>query len=132
MTAMDLSLIHISQGQEIGNSLCEADKLDYALEMIKKAEEKGVKLLLPVDHVEGKEFSNDTEHKDVYKRQPVITSIPSRLRNFSAILWDVSYSSIESSGWRWSSRRNWIISSLHCSAFSLICSVSISFLPELE
>ena len=33
--------------------------------MIKKAEEKGVKLLLPVDHVEGKEFSNDTERKVV-------------------------------------------------------------------
>ena len=54
-----------AQGQEIGNSLCEEDKLDYALEMIKKAEEKGVKLLLPVDHVEGKEFSNDTERKVV-------------------------------------------------------------------
>ena len=54
-----------AQGEEIGNSLCEEDKLDYALEMIKKAEEKGVKLLLPVDHVEGKEFSNDTEHKVV-------------------------------------------------------------------
>ena len=54
-----------AQGQEIGNSLCEEDKLDYALEMVKKAEEKGVKLLLPVDHVEGKEFSNDTERKVV-------------------------------------------------------------------
>ena len=54
-----------AQGQEIGNSLCEEDKLDYALEMVKKAEAKGVKLLLPVDHVEGKEFSNDTEHKVV-------------------------------------------------------------------
>ena len=54
-----------AQGREIGNSLCEEDKLDYALEMIKKAEEKGVKLLLPVDHVEGKEFSNDTERKVV-------------------------------------------------------------------
>ena len=54
-----------AQGQEIGNSLCEEDKLDYALEMIKKAEDKGVKLLLPVDHVEGKEFSNDTERKVV-------------------------------------------------------------------
>ena len=54
-----------AQGEEIGNSLCEEDKLDYALEMIKKAEEKGVKLLLPVDHVEGKEFSNDTERKVV-------------------------------------------------------------------
>lgn len=54
-----------AQGQEIGNSLCEEDKLDYALEMVKKAEEKGVKLLLPVDHVEGKEFSNDTERRVV-------------------------------------------------------------------
>ena len=54
-----------AQGQEIGNSMCEEDKLDYALDMIKKAKEKGVKLLLPVDHVEGKEFSNDTEHKVV-------------------------------------------------------------------
>jgi phosphoglycerate kinase len=54
-----------AQGQEVGNSLLEEDKLDYALEMIKKAEEKGVKLLLPVDHVIGKEFSNDTERKTV-------------------------------------------------------------------
>ncbi len=50
-----------AQGHEIGNSLLEADKMDYALEMIKKAEEKGVKLLLPIDNVAGKEFSNDTE-----------------------------------------------------------------------
>ncbi len=54
-----------AQGKEIGNSLCEEDKLDYALEMIKKAENKGVKLLLPVDNLEGKEFSNDTERKVV-------------------------------------------------------------------
>lgn len=54
-----------AQGKEIGNSLCEEDKLDYALEMVKKAEAKGVKLLLPVDNVEGKEFSNDTERKVV-------------------------------------------------------------------
>lgn len=50
-----------AQGHEIGNSLLEADKMDYALEMVKKAEEKGVKLLLPIDNVAGKEFSNDTE-----------------------------------------------------------------------
>ncbi len=54
-----------AQGREIGNSLCEEDKVDYALEMIKKAKEKGVNLLLPVDNVEGKEFSNDTERKVV-------------------------------------------------------------------
>lgn len=52
-----------AQGEEIGKSLCEEDKLDYALEMMKKAKDKGVKLLLPVDHVEGKEFSNDTERR---------------------------------------------------------------------
>ncbi|MDR1766808.1 MAG: phosphoglycerate kinase [Lachnospiraceae bacterium] len=54
-----------AQGQEIGGSLCEEDKLDYALEMVQKAKDRGVKLLLPVDHVEGKEFSNDTERKVV-------------------------------------------------------------------
>ena len=52
-----------AQGKEIGNSLCEEDKLDYALEMIKKAKDKGVNLLLPVDNVEGLEFS--TERKVV-------------------------------------------------------------------
>lgn len=52
-------------GQEVGNSLCEEDKLDYALKMIEKAKAKGVKLLLPIDHVEGKEFDNDTERKVV-------------------------------------------------------------------
>ncbi len=59
-----------AQGKEIGNSLCEEDKLDYALEMIKKAEAKGVKLLLPVDNLEGKEFSNDTERKVVTEIDP--------------------------------------------------------------
>lgn len=54
-----------AQGQEIGNSLLEEDKMDYALDMLKKAKDKGVKLLLPVDHVIGKEFSNDTEFKTV-------------------------------------------------------------------
>lgn len=54
-----------ARGEAIGNSLCEEDKLDYALEMIKKAEAKKVKLLLPVDHIEGREFSNDTEFKVV-------------------------------------------------------------------
>ena len=54
-----------AQGQEVGNSLLEEDKMDYALEMIKKAEEKGVKLLLPVDHVVGKTFANDTEKATV-------------------------------------------------------------------
>lgn len=48
-----------AQGGKIGTSLCEDDYLDYALNMVKKAEEKGVKLLLPVDNIIGDQFSND-------------------------------------------------------------------------
>ena len=54
-----------AQGEEVGNSLLEADYLGYANEMIAKAKEKGVKLLLPIDTVVAKEFSNDAEHKTV-------------------------------------------------------------------
>ncbi len=38
-----------AQGYEIGKSLCDDEKLDYCKEMMAKAKEKGVKLLLPVD-----------------------------------------------------------------------------------
>lgn len=50
-----------AQGFEIGKSLLEEDKIDYAKEMLNKAKEKGVKVYLPVDHVVAKEFSNDAE-----------------------------------------------------------------------
>ncbi len=50
-----------AQGYEIGKSLLEADRLDYAKEMIAKAEAKGVKFLLPNDHVCAAEFSADAE-----------------------------------------------------------------------
>ncbi len=46
---------------EIGTSLFEEDKVDYALEMVAKAKEKGVKLLLPIDHVCGDSFSADAK-----------------------------------------------------------------------
>ena len=48
-----------AQGGKIGISLCEDDYMEYALNMLKKAEEKGVKLLLPVDNRIGDKFSND-------------------------------------------------------------------------
>ena len=50
-----------AQGGEIGKSLLEEDKMDYALEMIEKAKARGVKLLLPTDTVAAKEFSADAE-----------------------------------------------------------------------
>ena len=48
-------------GGEIGNSLCDDERLSLALELLDKAKAKGVKLLLPVDNVCGKEFKDDTE-----------------------------------------------------------------------
>lgn len=55
----------VAQGGKVGNSLLEADKVEYAKEMMKKAEEKGVKFLIPVDTVITKEFKNDIEFKTV-------------------------------------------------------------------
>ncbi len=48
-----------AQGGSIGTSLCEEDKFDLALGLLKKAEEKGVKLLLPVDTVCADHFAAD-------------------------------------------------------------------------
>ena len=54
-----------SLGEEVGDSLLEADYLDYAKEMMEKAKKKGVNLLIPIDTVVAKEFSNDAEFKTV-------------------------------------------------------------------
>lgn len=48
-----------AQGGKIGKSLCEEDKLDLALEIIKKAREKKVNLYLPVDSLNGDKFDKD-------------------------------------------------------------------------
>ena len=74
-----------AQGYEVGNSICELDKLDLAKELMKKAEEKGVKLLLPVDTKVGKEFKPDTESKTV-----AWTEIPEEWEGF-----DIGEKSIE-------------------------------------
>ncbi len=50
-----------AQGGSVGKSLLEEDWLDYCNDMMKKAKEKGVKLLLPEDTVCAKEFSADAE-----------------------------------------------------------------------
>ena len=54
-----------SMGYEVGNSICELDKLDLAKELMAKAKAKGVKMLIPVDNKIGKEFKPDTESKIV-------------------------------------------------------------------
>lgn len=55
----------VARGGKVGESLLEADKVDYAKEMIAKAKEKGVRLLLPMDTVITKEFKNDTPFQTV-------------------------------------------------------------------
>lgn len=54
-----------AQGYEIGKSLLEEDKIELAKELLQKAKDNNVKLMLPVDVVAAREFKNDTEFKTV-------------------------------------------------------------------
>lgn len=50
-----------AQGHEIGKSLLEEDRIEYVREMLKKAEEKNVKILLPIDVTYAKEFDKNAQ-----------------------------------------------------------------------
>ena len=54
-----------AMGYNVGDSICELDKLELAKELMEKAKQKGVKFMLPVDTRIGKEFKQDTESKVV-------------------------------------------------------------------
>jgi phosphoglycerate kinase len=54
-----------AMGKAIGSSLLEEDKVELAGEILRQAEEKGVKLLLPVDNIEADAFSADANTKEV-------------------------------------------------------------------
>jgi phosphoglycerate kinase len=54
-----------AQGGNIGKSLVEEDRLELALELIKKAKEKGVNLLLPADSVAADDFNNDANRETI-------------------------------------------------------------------
>ena len=58
-----------AQGYGVGTSICEDDKVDLAKSLLQKAEQKGVKLLLPEDTIIGKEFKADTESETVASNQ---------------------------------------------------------------
>jgi phosphoglycerate kinase len=58
-----------AQGYGVGDSLCEPEKFDAAKAALQKAQEKGVKFLLPVDTVVGKAFRLDTPYKTVSSNQ---------------------------------------------------------------
>lgn len=59
-----------AMGYEIGTSILDEESIELAGELMKKAETAGVKLLLPVDTVCAKEFSNDSE-KAVFDRESI-------------------------------------------------------------
>ncbi|MCQ2978889.1 MAG: phosphoglycerate kinase [Clostridia bacterium] len=55
----------VAKGYAVGNSVVDEEKIDFAKDMMAKAEAKGVKLLLPIDTVVAKEFAADAEHMTV-------------------------------------------------------------------
>ena len=89
-----------SMGYEVGNSICELDKLDLAQELMEKAKAKGVKLMLPVDTKIGKEFDANTESKTVkYTEIPdgwegfdigqeTIELYANELKNAKTVIWN--------------------------------------------
>ncbi len=54
-----------AKGYEVGNSICENDKVELAKELMAKADAKGVKFLLPIDTVVGDDFKEDCNFKTV-------------------------------------------------------------------
>ena len=89
-----------SMGYNVGNSVCEEDKLDLAKELMEKAKAKGVKFMLPVDTKVGKEFDPNTESKTVkYTEIPdgwegydigqeTINIYSEELKNAKTVIWN--------------------------------------------
>lgn len=89
-----------AQGFNVGDSICELDKLDLAKSLLEKAKEKDVKLMLPIDTKVGKEFKADTESKTVnYNEIPdgwsgydigekTIEIYKEELKNAKTVIWN--------------------------------------------
>ena len=89
-----------AKGYNVGNSVCESDKLDLAKSLLEKAEQKGVKMMLPVDTKLGKEFSNDTETMTVMSNEipdgwegfdigdKTIEEYSKELKNAKTVVWN--------------------------------------------
>lgn len=89
-----------SMGYNVGKSICEEDKLELAQSLIKKAEEKNVKLLLPIDNVVADEFSPDANTKEVLSSEipegwegldigpKTVELFKQELKNAKTIIWN--------------------------------------------
>ncbi|WP_353083396.1 phosphoglycerate kinase [Flavobacterium sp.] len=80
-------------GGKIGNSICEDDKLDLAIEILHKAKEKNVHIHIPVDVVAANAFSNDAQTQIVDVREipdgwQGLDAGPKSLENFRKVIMD--------------------------------------------
>ena len=78
-------------GGTVGNSICEPDFCDYALELLEKAKSKGVEIHLPVDVVAGNDFSNDATQKvfevrNIAEGWEVLDAGPKSCENFHNLI----------------------------------------------
>lgn len=81
----------LAQGGKVGKSLVEPDKTDLALALLKKAEDRGVEIVLPIDTVVGKDFSNDTpaevvDTKEIGEEWQGLDIGPKASEEFSAVI----------------------------------------------
>ena len=88
-----------AMGHNVGNSLCENDQLDYAKEMIAKAKELGVELLLPVDNIAADKFDPEANTQIVGNDIPegwmgldigpkTIELYSNAIRNAKTVVWN--------------------------------------------
>lgn len=89
-----------SQGYDVGNSICENDKIDLAKSLLEKAKKKGVKVLLPIDNIVGDKFAADAESKLVDSKhipqgwmgldigQETIDCFSNEIKNAGTIVWN--------------------------------------------
>ncbi|MFP4844568.1 phosphoglycerate kinase [Winogradskyella sp. PE311] len=80
-----------AQGGKIGDSICEDDKMELALDIMKQAEAKGVKIHIPVDVLAADAFSNDANTKVMDVREipdgwQGLDAGPKSLANFDAVV----------------------------------------------
>jgi len=80
-----------AQGGKVGNSICEDDKMDLALSILKKAEDMGVQVHLPVDVVAADDFSNSANTKivavdDIPEGWQGLDAGPKTLENFREVI----------------------------------------------
>jgi len=78
-------------GGKIGDSICEDDKLELALEILRLAKEKGVQIHIPVDVVAANDFSNDADTKIVDVKEipdgwQGLDAGPKSLENFKKVI----------------------------------------------